>query len=883
MGRAGGGRGSIGKRRAGGTSAADLRLVGSDSDASEDAVRAVTKRRRVRAEPHSADEHARSVVCDEGEDSQDSAGLALEESRHVGAARGRRADSSPRDGQVDARPASRAVSLGEPPDCTANEDDPDELRVFLITDTHLGYAESDTIRAPDSFRAFEEALALAREYKADMLVHGGDLFHLNRPSKASMLDAYQILHSYSWKGEPPKFPLTVAGSASEGRPFNFLSPHLKVSMPVFAIHGNHDDPSAASANRPYISSLDELAENGVINYFGVFGKGETVQVEPLLITKGITRLALYGLGNMRDEQLHEKMGKGEINWMSPEEEAHRKTWFNLLALHQDRAVRGSKKAVSPHMLPEWMDMVLWGHEHECRVELEGGHPAVTQPGSSVATSLCEAEAVPKHVAMLTIRGMAFKFDKIPLLTTRPFYFQTVNLTDEEALEPHDAAGIEAFAEKRIEAILAQSSRDWSVRKSIVGKHFPHVPFYRRFLDLDDVSVPLIRLRLDHNGDYATFSSVRFGQKFVNRVANSMDLVLFSKPRAPVVRRPTVRDATGEAHEDAGLTVKQMVDKLKRKRFDAEDAEDINMMDLVGYCLDKQRFVTLSKEEVLDAMFRFVYKQETGAFGALVEAAGRTATDAMAKGDVPLDEAEQVERMCKDAAAARVAALREREGGLHGLRSGGTDRHVEIERVICSLPHVNAQPTSGDPSAAASARKGGSRFMDSDESADDDADSDVTAPARGRGRGRGRGSLAGRGARGRGALASASAARSTARTSANKKTSRANYDRDEDSDVQVVAESGSEEARAPVSQKRSASTRARASVLANRDDADTGDDARVEVDAIQESSSDGSSDVAARRAAASGARGRGRGWSWNAAGSVSRGRSGRGRGNGIDRA
>ena len=44
-------------------------------------------------------------------------------------------------------------------------------------------------------------------------------------------------------------------------------------------------------------------------------------------------------------------------------------------------------------------MVVWGHEHECLIDpiynAEQGF-YVVQPGSSVATSLCEGEAEPKY-------------------------------------------------------------------------------------------------------------------------------------------------------------------------------------------------------------------------------------------------------------------------------------------------------------------------------------------------------------------------------------------------------------------------------------------------------------------------------------------------------
>lgn len=69
-------------------------------------------------------------------------------------------------------------------------------------------------------------------------------------------------------------------------------------------------------------------------------------------------------------------------------------WFNIFVLHQNRVQRGSTHHVTESMLPSWLDFVIWGHEHECRIDLEGGTdgPVITQPGSSVATSMTEGES-----------------------------------------------------------------------------------------------------------------------------------------------------------------------------------------------------------------------------------------------------------------------------------------------------------------------------------------------------------------------------------------------------------------------------------------------------------------------------------------------------------
>jgi double-strand break repair protein MRE11 len=43
-----------------------------------------------------------------------------------------------------------------------------------------------------------------------------------------------------------------------------MDPNMNISMPVFIIHGNHDDPSGDNK----YSALDILSSAGLLNYFG---------------------------------------------------------------------------------------------------------------------------------------------------------------------------------------------------------------------------------------------------------------------------------------------------------------------------------------------------------------------------------------------------------------------------------------------------------------------------------------------------------------------------------------------------------------------------------------------------------------------------------------
>jgi double-strand break repair protein MRE11 len=64
-----------------------------------------------------------------------------------------------------------------------------------------------------------------------------------------------------------------------------------------------------------------------------------------------------------------------------------------------RAKHGAKNHIPENFLDEFLDLVIWGHEHECLIDPQYSECEkdifISQPGSSVATSLCEGEAKQK--------------------------------------------------------------------------------------------------------------------------------------------------------------------------------------------------------------------------------------------------------------------------------------------------------------------------------------------------------------------------------------------------------------------------------------------------------------------------------------------------------
>ena len=284
-----------------------------------------------------------------------------------------------------------------------DEGDEDILKILVSTDNHLGFLEKDPVRGIDSFAAFEEVLQLAKAKKCDMVLLAGDLFHDNKPSRRTLYRTMEIMRRYCMGPNPVKFQILSDSSktfrSAINEVVNYEDEFYSVDLPIFSIHGNHDDPTRDAAggvlsNEP-LAALDLLAMANLVNYFGRSDEVDKVEVSPVLIRKGATNVALYGLGSLRDERLNRMWHSNKVRFLRPvpsSEEANgaegdENDWFNLFALHQNRDYgRGSKNCIKEEMIPEWMDLVVWGHEHECQINLQEsliGTFRITQPGKYI--------------------------------------------------------------------------------------------------------------------------------------------------------------------------------------------------------------------------------------------------------------------------------------------------------------------------------------------------------------------------------------------------------------------------------------------------------------------------------------------------------------------
>ncbi|KAM9439540.1 double-strand break repair protein MRE11 [Clarias gariepinus] len=499
-------------------------------------------------------------------------------------------------------------------------DDEDTFKILVATDIHLGYLEKDAVRGNDTFLTFDEIMKCAKQNDVDLVLLGGDLFHDNKPSRKALHNCMEVMRRYCMGDKPILFEIISDQAVNFGNSkfpwVNYQDENLNVSIPIFSIHGNHDDPTGADG----LCALDVLSCAGLLNHFGHGRSVEKVEISPVLLQKGSTKIALYGLGSIPDERLYRMFINNQVTMLRPREDEN--AWFNLFVIHQNRSKHGATNYIPEQFLDDFLDLVIWGHEHECKIAPVRNEQQlfyITQPGSSVVTSLSPGEAVKKHIGLLRVKDRKMNLQKIPLHTVRQFYIQDVVLSDHSDLFspeiPNVMQKVQAFCQQKVEEMLEEAERER------LGN--PLTP-----------DKPLIRLRVDYSGGFESFNTMRFSQKFVDRVANPKDILHFTRHRESkdnvkeenidfdlLLSRPSadvmqlrVEDLvkeyfqTAEKNMQLSLLTEQGMGKAVQEFVDKEERDAIE--ELINYQLEKtQRFlrdrhVEATEEKIDEEIRRF---------------------------------------------------------------------------------------------------------------------------------------------------------------------------------------------------------------------------------------------------------------------------------------
>jgi double-strand break repair protein MRE11 len=445
------------------------------------------------------------------------------------------------------------------------------IRFMFMTDSHLGFKESDVIRGNDSFEVFSEALSIAQTESVDFVIHGGDLFHLNLPSKHTMDSTMRIL----WEkcvGNDPIFvqshaPTHGTGRVNDGKGINYYSPHINIAMPMFVIHGNHDEPTHGS------SPLKTLGEAHLINYFGV-PKSASFECTPILMQKRsapnegvavasgphvLTRMALYGMGYMSDSIVRSLFSSDSVKIVQPDEvippsdEALREKWglpvrqeegrtplpsfFNVFVMHQTREMRGADGvpgAVQPireSLLGTSLHLLLRGHEHKHRSLAIGRAPMVLLPGSANPDGWSSDEAnCPRYVAVVEVFRSHFRYKWVRLRTPRRFVFRDLRLDDEvsqqDTSQSHHSMTLATMPTMTEEEILARVKSEFI--KILTETCGIDVNAGRPLHAKDR---PIIRIRVSLGERLPTFDPSFVRREYKEFVANPNDVIRFTIRRS----------------------------------------------------------------------------------------------------------------------------------------------------------------------------------------------------------------------------------------------------------------------------------------------------------------------------------------------------------------
>ncbi|CAK1358602.1 Double-strand break repair protein mus-23 [Cercospora beticola] len=417
----------------------------------------------------------------------------------------------------------------------------DTIRILVATDNHVGYNERDPVRGNDSWQTFDEIMQLAKTRDVDMVLLAGDLFHENKPSRQAMYQVMRSLRENCFGDKPCELQMLSDSSEHFAGAFNHVNyddENINVAIPVFSIHGNHDDPSGEG----HLAALDILQAAGLLNYYGRTPESDNIHIKPVLLQKGQTKLALYGMSNVRDERLFRTFRDEQVKFYQPSRQTG--DWFNIMSVHQNHHAYTETSYLPERFIPSFMDLVIWGHEHECKIEPEENPEMgfkVMQPGSSVATSLVKGEAVPKHVAIVSVTGQEYETESIRLKTVRPFIVKEIALKDyPEACEiamsnKADKRGeVSKFLAKIVYELIEEAKQEWY-----------EIQDEGDVDEEDEPPKPIVRLRVEttppEGGTFDVDNPQRFSGRFADVVANATDVVQYHRKRTAIGRKKVDAD------------------------------------------------------------------------------------------------------------------------------------------------------------------------------------------------------------------------------------------------------------------------------------------------------------------------------------------------------
>lgn len=208
------------------------------------------------------------------------------------------------------------------------------------------------------------------------------------------------------------------------------------------------------------------------------------------------------------------------------------------------------------------------------------------------------EAVPKHVAIVSVTGKEFKSESIRLKTVRPFVMKEIALQDSSemraiATKDENRPEITRYLIDVVEGLIREAHKSWQeVQEEDTAED-------------GEPPLPLIRLRVEYTapegGKFDCENPQRFSNRFVDKVANVNDVIQFHRKKTSSTRRSK---AEAEMPEESVMAQMSM--------------DSIKVEKLVREFLAAQTLTILPQNSFGDAVSQFIDKDDKHAMNAFVD-------------------------------------------------------------------------------------------------------------------------------------------------------------------------------------------------------------------------------------------------------------------------
>ena len=224
-------------------------------------------------------------------------------------------------------------------------------------------------------------------------------------------------------------------------------------------------------------------------------------------------------------------------------------------------------------------------------------------GAPIVTSLGEGEEKQKFVGILEIKQKEFRLREIPLNSTRPFVTESFELNSNGPLgsKGRGPPGLDTESVRHVGDYLVNKIEELIVKAK-------ELPSGKEML-------PLVRLRVEYEGDVALPNPYRISAMFVGKIANPNEVIVMRRRRAtPPSRRRREGTVRGEEVEEE---MEEMdVELEEENRIHCDRSIEPKIGDVIESFIEREMDGDLcihDKKDLNAALVEFVDKMDARSF------------------------------------------------------------------------------------------------------------------------------------------------------------------------------------------------------------------------------------------------------------------------------